>query len=120
MVDNQVVDGKTGYWIYHVFEDVNMGPVLINRGYRVKRWAGGAGGANSAGQSSADCHGMAAVGFDSCLGRTGMVERLAQARSASKHFPNVCNVRCLAGGAAFGTRTAQRSSACALCLPPVG
>jgi len=33
MVDNQVVDGKTGYWIYHVFEDVNMGPVLINRGF---------------------------------------------------------------------------------------
>ena len=33
MVDNQVLDGKTGYWVYQVFEDVNVGRVLINRGF---------------------------------------------------------------------------------------
>ena len=88
-------------------------PWLINRGFIASSDERVAGGANSAGQSSADCHGMAAVGFDSCLGRTGMVERLAQARSANKHFPNVCNVS--AWPAELRLEPGQpASSACAL------
>ena len=33
MVDNQVSEGETGYWVYQVFEDDRVGRVLINRGF---------------------------------------------------------------------------------------
>lgn len=33
MVDNQVLKGETGYWVYQVFEDDSVGRVLINRGF---------------------------------------------------------------------------------------
>ncbi|NCF76716.1 MAG: hypothetical protein GWP45_05915, partial [Proteobacteria bacterium] len=33
MVDNQVSEGETGYWVYQVFEDDCVGRVLINRGF---------------------------------------------------------------------------------------
>ena len=32
-VDNQVLEGATGYWVYQVFEDDSVGRVLINRGF---------------------------------------------------------------------------------------
>ena len=32
-VDNQVLQGATGYWVYQVFEDDSVGRVLINRGF---------------------------------------------------------------------------------------
>ena len=32
-VDNQVLKGATGYWVYQVFEDDSVGRVLINRGF---------------------------------------------------------------------------------------
>ena len=33
LVDNQVSNGKTGYWVFQVFDDTSIGPVLINRGF---------------------------------------------------------------------------------------
>ena len=33
MVDNQVSEGETGYWVYQVFEDDSVGRLLINRGF---------------------------------------------------------------------------------------
>ena len=32
-VDNQVLDGAVGYWVYQVFEDDHVGRVMINRGF---------------------------------------------------------------------------------------
>lgn len=33
LVDNQVSRGKTGYWVFQVFDDASIGRVLINRGF---------------------------------------------------------------------------------------
>ena len=35
LVDNQVSNGKTGYWVFQVFDDTTIGRVLINRGFIV-------------------------------------------------------------------------------------
>ena len=33
LVDNQVSKGKTGYWVFQVFDEASVGRVLINRGF---------------------------------------------------------------------------------------
>ena len=33
LVDNQVSKGKTGYWVFQVFNEASIGRVLINRGF---------------------------------------------------------------------------------------
>ena len=33
LVDNQVSRGKTGYWVFQVFDEATVGRVLINRGF---------------------------------------------------------------------------------------
>ena len=33
LVDNQISSGKTGYWVFQVFDDTSIGRVLINRGF---------------------------------------------------------------------------------------
>lgn len=33
LVDNQVSKGRTGYWVYQVFDESTFGPLLINRGF---------------------------------------------------------------------------------------
>lgn len=33
LVDNQISNGKTGYWVFQVFNEASIGRVLINRGF---------------------------------------------------------------------------------------
>jgi surfeit locus 1 family protein len=33
LVDNQISSGRTGYWVFQVFDDTTIGRVLINRGF---------------------------------------------------------------------------------------
>ena len=33
LVDNQISGGRTGYWVFQVFDDTTVGRVLINRGF---------------------------------------------------------------------------------------
>ena len=33
LVDNQVSGGKTGYWVFQVFDEASFGRVMINRGF---------------------------------------------------------------------------------------
>ena len=35
LVDNQTSSGRTGYWVFQVFDDITIGRVLINRGFIV-------------------------------------------------------------------------------------
>ena len=117
LVDNQVSKGKTGYWVFQVFDEASIGRVLINRGFIASETRDRLPQIPMPEETvgvRGDC--VARIGAHSGMGTTRVVERLAKTYSAGEYPAYGSRGGGMACGASFRGRSTWRVRACTFCL----